>query len=350
MIPESPVVGFLLSVGQAVGGGHFMRCLSIARALAALGIRSFFFTSSLSESLYERCAAAGITFKAVNLSSTREVDLTISDSGIDILVIDGQEFGENWRQQMAKATRKLVIMDDLNDPPVHTADAVVNALPGAERLGYPGSAEKAELFLGPKYAPLGPEFAEPIHRAEGAPHTILINFGASDPAGFTFPVLKALTESLPAQGPDFMRVVTGPAMAPAEVDLVRSWVSAHSNLQHYHDCHDMRGLMVEADLAISALGGTVYELAATGVPTLGVPVSANQALLYQALKAESTWCHVMRIEPGNLGSLVSRTWQLWEDKRWLEQARVAACQWNDGKGSRRLAGKIAGLFEESFNG
>lgn len=343
---EAPVIGFLVAAGPEIGGGHLMRCLSVARALGELGAKAHFYAQPMPGPLAARCAALGIRIETPYPMQPDEVDACAFRAQVDVLVIDGYEFDESWRQRLQRPHRPLVVMDDLNDPPVVTARAIINSLPGAERLDYECSSPQAELWLGPEFAPLGPEFAQPHNMSAVLRKGLLISFGASDPAGYTLPVLEALLETLPESPPMPVRVVTGPAMESCQVSQVQSLIAAQGGFEHHHDCRDMRELMLHSGLAISALGGTLYELAACGVPTVAVAVSRNQTMLAEALADQAQWCRVVDATPGNAGLIVSQAWACWRDQPWRLSAIAAASHWVDGHGSKRLAKKIFALAEQ----
>lgn len=345
MNDESPVIAFLIAAGEHVGGGHLMRCLAIAQALQLQGARAMMVSAPLEPALAARCDAAAVPLQTLNPLTEGGVAALLEDRGVELLVIDGYRYDEAWRQALCRASRPLVVLDDINDPPIQTADAIINALPDAKRLGYERSASGAELWLGERFAPLGPNFANPAPLNPADRHGLLLNFGASDPAGYTLPVLKALLASRPiGNAPRPIWVVTGPAMSPGQVDLVSKLAGSTSDVEHLHDVADMHALMCRAGLAVSALGTTVYELAATAVPTIAVAVADNQRRLAETLAGHASWCRVLAVEPSGANEIAVQTWQLWRDRDWRIQAMREAAQWVDGLGSQRLARKMLGLI------
>jgi len=50
------------------------------------------------------------------------------------------------------------------------------------------------------------------------------------------------------------------------------------DLIRFPDAQQMNSLMIDADIAISAAGQTLYELASLGVPTIAIAVADNQDL------------------------------------------------------------------------
>lgn len=347
MTAELPTIGFLVAAGREVGGGHLMRCLAIAGVLDGLGAEVHFFSGELPAPLAARCMAEGIPVETLSPLDTETTVGRISRIGVDVLVVDGYRFDESWRQSLRRSDRKLVVLDDMNDPPVHTADAIINALPGADQLGYGDCAPQSEHWLGPKYAALALAFAKPVNLTPESRNGMLVSFGASDPAGYTLPLIRALQASMPTDPPMPIRIVTGPAMDSKLVQRIRSQLSSDDRFEHHHDCRDMRELMVRSGLGVSAAGSTVYELAACGVPTVAVAVSRNQQLLAASLKRQATWCHIIKATPNEPKQLAQKVWDTWFNLSWRQAAMQEARHWLDGQGSRRLAERILKLAREA---
>ncbi len=347
MSNESPTIGFLVAAGERVGGGHLMRCLAMAQALQSQGARALVFSAPLDRALARRCDAAGVMLHQQDPLTVATVNPMLDAQAVDLLVIDGYDFGEAWRQSLRRRSRPLVVVDDLNNPPVQTADAIINALPGAARLGYETSAPNAALWLGETYAPLGPAFAAKASGSLADRPGLLLNFGASDPMGYTVPVLRAMLASRPAEDvPRPIWVVTGPAMSADRVAEVAALAESGTGVEHLHDVADMHALMSRAGLAVSALGTTVYELAATAVPTLAVAVADNQRRLAETLAGHASWCQVLEVGPSDAAGIARQAWGLWQDLRWRESAIREASGWVDGLGSRRLAQKMLSLIRQ----
>jgi len=69
-------------------------------------------------------------------------------------------------------------------------------------------------------------------------------------------------------------VIVGKAFQ--NIDEIKKNADKNTNLIYYPDANKMKKVMLESDIAISAGGQTLYELARVGVPTIGICVAENQ--------------------------------------------------------------------------
>jgi RimJ/RimL family protein N-acetyltransferase len=99
---------------------------------------------------------------------------------------------------------------------------------------------------------------------------VLVNFGGFDAAMQTHHAMLALAD-FPELEVDFVGGADNPAWARMQVMAASrpNW-RLHSFVSHFHQ------LMIEADLFIGAGGGTSWERAAMGLPTICIAVSNNQ--------------------------------------------------------------------------
>jgi RimJ/RimL family protein N-acetyltransferase len=96
--------------------------------------------------------------------------------------------------------------------------------------------------------------------------------------------------------------------------------------------------MEKADLAVSAAGSTLYELAATGVPTVAFAVAENQIAVLEALvNREIVWgCLSPQTDNGeSLTSVVEAAISAGRDE--IKARRQRGMSLVDGRGSDRLA-------------
>lgn len=190
----------------------------------------------------------------------------------DIPEVDGavaiaDSYGTSPAALHAVATRAAaaVYLDDLeldDYPP----GLVVHSAPGPlDRSG-----RRAEWLIGPAWQPMPAAFwtIAPRNPVAATIGSVLILMGGTD--------LRDLGGRLAA--------LARPAFPDSRIHLVRgagvlgeepvsSAVTVHRSLSP----ESLRDLMLDADLAISAAGQTLYQLAQCGVPTLMVGVADNQA-------------------------------------------------------------------------
>jgi spore coat polysaccharide biosynthesis predicted glycosyltransferase SpsG len=127
-------------------------------------------------------------------------------------------------------------------------------------------------LLGAKYILLRKEFWDDTQKEiKENIESIMITFGGDDVRKMTPNILKLLTENYPCF---IKRVIIGKGFHG--VGDIENLKDEKTKLIYYPDANKMKKIMLESDIAISAGGQTLYELAKIGVPTIAVGVSDNQ--------------------------------------------------------------------------
>ncbi|PIB90840.1 UDP-2,4-diacetamido-2,4,6-trideoxy-beta-L-altropyranose hydrolase [Caulobacter sp. FWC2] len=262
---------FVCAAGPAVGGGHVMRSLTLARALEARGAGCAFMDSPEVAKVLDAFAP---DMARVN-----------SDDDFDALVFDSYALTADDHRAVAKGRPSLVI-DDLANRPL-AADLVLDSGPARTAEDYAGLVPPAaRLLLGPGYAPVRPAFAALreaalARRAERAPvRRILVSLGLTDVGGITGRVVGLLR---PIIGAVTLDVVLGGG-APSLADL---WALAADDprLALHVDTQHMPELVFDADLAIGAGGSTTWERCVLALPALTLILADNQVAAARALEA-----------------------------------------------------------------
>jgi spore coat polysaccharide biosynthesis predicted glycosyltransferase SpsG len=99
----------------------------------------------------------------------------------------------------------------------------------------------------------------------------MITFGGADICNLTSKVLKLLVDAYPQLN---KKVVIGKGFRnTSEIEAIKD----HNTELIYHpNAAEMKNVMLESDVTISACGQTLYELARIGVPTIGICMVENQ--------------------------------------------------------------------------
>jgi spore coat polysaccharide biosynthesis predicted glycosyltransferase SpsG len=100
---------------------------------------------------------------------------------------------------------------------------------------------------------------------------ILVTFGGSDPRKMTLKILKFLTKYFPKAN---KTVIIGKAFE--NIDTIKSIKDKNTLFYDSPSGETIKNLMLKTDIAISAGGYTLYELARIGVPTIALSVVDNQ--------------------------------------------------------------------------
>ncbi|MBT0584949.1 PseG/SpsG family protein [Alteromonas oceanisediminis] len=299
---------FVVQASKNMGTGHLMRCLALAQVFDNHDIESTFLLDEASlASAKQRHDWTGRIVAhhyAADLAD-RSVDVKRAarqcGSLPDWVIVDGYQFDAEY----CGAWRALGCRVALFDDGVHDARAL----------------ESADCVLaGTDYRLLRREFWSIMPLPVTQRHSLTLSFGGSDPANITQPLLLAL-ERLNFSGP--VRVVTGQAYADPQ--RIGRFVGQSSlTIQHIHAAQDMADVWSNARLAVSAAGGSQFELAVCETPSILVVVADNQRAATEQAVAEG-WCesillthatseHSGGASQNDIDAIAQRILALWEDE------------------------------------
>lgn len=331
--------------GPKIGGGHLMRCLALAEAARARGHDVCFV--SVRSGLASLVTAAG--FPVVDLDPVPHVpEATPPHAGwlslpwdrdaeacaalaaarsIDWVVLDHYGLDARWTDRLRRACPGLRVLavDELDDRPL-AADLVLDAWrlqAGPRRHPVTGT------LAGPAFALLRPEFAAlreaALARRGGAVRRVLVLPGLMDAAGLAPLALAAL------EGSGLAAEVVMGAQAQS-VAAVRQLIAGRPDRSLVLDAGDMAARMAAADVCIGAGGGTALERCCLGLPTVAVPVAANQENGVAALAARGALVPLSLAEAraGGLRAALERAIAA------APQIAAAAARLCDGLGAGRV--------------
>jgi len=260
------------------------------------------------------------------------------------LVADHYGLDACWEEQLlaglsgGEPPPRLLVIDDLADRP-HQADLLLdqNFFGETTHQRYQGLVPpQCRQLLGPHYALLGPEYAQlhPLVPPRSELRRVLVFFGGVDPANLTGRALEALLD--PALADLAVDVVLGGQSphreAVAELLARRPHTTLHGPLP------SLAGLIARADLAIGAGGATTWERACLGLPSLVVPIAANQLPFAEALAQAG---HLQLL--GDTATVTAdQIRAALQDRTAGPFAREAGCELTDGWGLSRLAMAMLG--------
>lgn len=270
-----PRILFVVNAGPAVGGGHLMRSLTLAQALAAQGAACVFVGPPAVAELLDAFAPQIPRIAAEDLAAAAVRE------AFDAIVFDHYGLGEPDHRAMAQG-RPVLVIDDLADRPLG-ADIVLDSGPGRKAADYLGlTAETTRLLLGPTYAPVRPEFAalrEPALAWRGEPvQRVLVSMGLTDVGGVTARIVDLLRPRIQDIGLDVVLGGQSPSL-PGLAKIARR----DPRLTLHVDTPHMARLTAEADIGVGAAGSTTWERCVLGLPTLMVVLADNQRAAAQAM-------------------------------------------------------------------
>lgn len=188
----------------------------------------------------------------------------------DIVFIDSYLADKDFYEKISELTALTIYIDD-NIRIDYPKGIVINGTILAEEMNYP-LTENIEYLLGSQYIPLRHEFWDiGVKEIRSALESIMITFGGDDLKDLTPGILKVLINEYPHIN---KKIVIGRGFK--NITEIENLKDKKTELIYYPDANGMLKLMIESDIAISAGGQTLYELARIGLPTVAVGMAYNQ--------------------------------------------------------------------------
>lgn len=260
-------VFILTEGGRNIGFGHITRCTALYQAFEERGIISKFIANgddSVIDLLYSKDYEIfdWIDEKERLLELIQNVDITIVDSYLADIEI---------YKTISECVKIPVYLDD-NKRLDYPKGIVVNGAIYAEELNYPVK-KGVTYLLGSEYMPLRKEFWNvPEKEIKENIESVMITFGGDDVRNMTPGVLRLLKNNFPEL---IKNVVIGKGFK--NIREIEKLKDDKTNLIYYPGAEEMKNIMLESDIAISAAGQTFYELAVTGTPSIAVKIAENQS-------------------------------------------------------------------------
>jgi len=259
---------FLTEGGANIGFGHVSRCLSLFQAFGAEGFETRLLVNG-DDSV--KGILGDVPFEVFDwahaLAVAREEEFL---KGFDAAVVDSYLAGCFCYERISKNVKCPIFLDDfvrLDYPP----GVVLNWSIVAEELNYP-QKPGLRYMLGPKFISLREPFWDvPRKIVPAAVASVLITFGGDDSKNLSPKVMGLLNSRFPGLK---KTVIVGDAFKNGkEIEAMKD---ENTCLLFGPDGSGMKDAMMNADLAISSGGQTLYELARTGTPAVVVAVAENQ--------------------------------------------------------------------------
>lgn len=316
--------------GKDIGFGHITRCLSLYQAFE--------------ESVYPARLIVNGDETTANISSavSAEVFDWIANEerfddlleGAHIAIIDSYLAKKEIYRKISERAEIAVYIDD-NMRMDYPAGVVINGAIFAEEMAYPRSKD-VTYMLGVKYIPIRKEFWTAEDKKPGGDiGSIMITFGGDDATNTTPRILKALIEKYPDA---IKKVVIGRAFEHKE-DIERL-KGDNVELIYHPDAALMKTIMASSDIAVSAGGQTLYELARMGLPTIAVMVVDNQAANMKGWAKSGFIEDAGWWKDGDLaGRVLSSVEKLRSKEERIHKGSLGR-KFVDGQGSRRITKEL----------
>jgi len=343
-----------------IGSGHVMRCLVLAQGLTTQGHQVSFVCRPQAGDLIEFIGHKGFTVQLLAPPQTwlepqhsadyvawlqvpwqqDAQDVLTLVAAADLVIVDHYALNRDWQRDIKQALGcKIMVIDDLVRD--HHADLILDQtlLRGADE--YQPTHADSKILTGCEFALLNPLFSE--CREQALEHDklsfrpqLLLSMGGIDQPNATLLVLAALAAE-PALTRPLVTVLLGPR-AP-HYPQVKAFCLRHDDWVKQVDFVDnMAALMLQHQVAIGAPGTTSWERACLGIPSIIIPLAANQQTISRHLVAVAA---AYKIELDDIVDELMPTYKrLLQNWSALRNHNLKLC---DGFGLKRVLTAIAHL-------
>lgn len=322
---------FRAEAGPGVGGGHAMRCLALAEALAARGWHAALLTGADAWPVPRwRNAGFDVLPLAATPGSSEDARVTagyLAGMHADLLVLDGYLFPPGHAAASRSPAGEIVLRFDDLGTDTGTADIVLNGNAGAQIRFAHDHASARRRLLGADYFLVRREVAA----ASAAPEAgrIALTLGAAAEPSLLIEIARGIAEG----------------SADVSVDCVGPFETtpgAMPEMPHRIRCMGPDGLveaLSRAALVVCGAGVTALEAASLGVPTMLVTVADNQVPGARAIDAAGAGRYMGNLETVR-GKIPLAVAALVRDAAQLATMSANARALVDGRGAARVADVI----------
>lgn len=353
-----------------IGMGHVMRCLSVAEAAAdrdSLHPPVFITADAGCRAMIEdrgfRVIVLNTDFRDMMSELPRLEDILRREQNIagTVLLVDSYQAHSAYYSALKKMEAgkyvRVACFEDMGK--TYPADLLINYNIYAPDLEQnyrgPGVENPKRVLLGARYMPLRKAFQKPAEYVVKDKVTdVIITTGGSDPHFATAAFVEALRgdETIAGQG-IHLHLVSGPFNRFAD-ELKRRYQNCGEREQHdngisitiHENVKDMRSLLLESDVVISATGSTIYEVSSLGVPMIVFYFAENQRQGAEALEKRTDIVNAGCFA-GNGAAVADRIRTTLKrcigDKEYRERLHRQEKGLIDGKGAHRIAEQLLEL-------
>ena len=268
---------FRADAGPTIGAGHAVRCLALAEMLCGEGWHCVFAANAGFESALPFARPAGVEIAESTGDSPGDQAALAAKwpDGFDLAVVDHYDLDVAYERELTSVAKKVLVIDDLLKRP-HDCDLLVSPAPPptvrAEEIGARRS------LLGPDAALLRQQFIKARDEKlleeddPNSPLRVHIALGGTSQRALVGRILDGLSLL------DVSLSVTVLGDLPEIDGLV-----PHIKIDRIPVTGDAASLLAGCDIAIGACGGSAFERAVLGLPSIALVLANNQEHVAQML-------------------------------------------------------------------
>lgn len=346
-----------------IGMGHVMRCLSVAEAAADTDCMHppVFITADegcrgMIEDRGFRVIVLNTDYRDMMSELSQLEKLFCEKEGSfhkrqDVLLVDSYQVSREYYLALRKFVAVACFEDMGKAYPVNLLINYNIYATGLEQ-NYKASGQESHVMdrypqsvlLGVSYMPLRKAFQEPVaYAVRDRVTNVIITTGGSDPCFAAAAIADALYREL-VNAQIHLNIISGPFNRFA--DQLKSMYREDAYVTVHENVKDMKSLLFNSDVVISATGSTIYEVSSLGVPMIVFYFAENQRQGAEELEkltdivnagsfAEESETVAVRIREAVKRCI--------SDKAYRELLNRQERGLIDGRGAHRIVEQLAGL-------
>ena len=338
----------------ATGAGHLMRCLTVAQELQKKLIHPeevcFLCAEEASAELLRsrKMPVQVLKTDPADLEGELPVLETLPGDRTSVFLVDSYYVTDAYLSGLKRFGR-VFLLDDMQQH-AFPADGVINYnLFASEEKYRELYGTKIPQYLGAPYVPVRQQFCKASADYELADRVtdLLITTGGGDRDNIAGEILEELCEHCLKDRKVRYHLVVG-KFNPNR-DRLEQYAAEHPEVILHCDVQDMAGLMAQCQLAVTAGGTTIYELAVLGVPFVCFSYAENQEGLTEWIGKQGiagyagAWHHA---EAQTLEQIGVWCVKAYEDRAVRQRAYEAERILIDGQGAARIAQILLSAYRE----
>ncbi|MCK1707602.1 UDP-2,4-diacetamido-2,4,6-trideoxy-beta-L-altropyranose hydrolase [Bradyrhizobium sp. 146] len=273
------LIVFRADADPVIGGGHVMRCLTLATEMQRRGADVLFICSPGTADVVPALARSGAAwFEADERDwNTALMEDKLTGTPIDLIVVDSYRLGEPFERSLRQYTRRILVIDDAPTRS-HDCDLLLDTTLDRSADEYAGLVPKHCCVLaGASYTLVRSAFAElratclEQRNASSQLTSVFVSLGLTDVGGRTAAIVRSLVTL-----DNLSRIIVVVNPAAPSFDEIIALQKADDRVEVHVDPPEMAELMASAHVAIGTPGTSSWERCCLGLPSVLIIVADNQ--------------------------------------------------------------------------
>ena len=325
-----------------IGTGHIMRCLAIAGQLHRLGIEAVFVTADRQAShlIIER-GYLNVVLDSDWKNMEAETDsfmALLPPKSTNVVLVDSYFVTKAYFEQISRSGR-IFYIDDLNKETYPVAGLINYNIYGPKE-DYSGYViRNTKLLLGPSYAPLRDEFSDNSQHVYRGVKKILVTSGGTDEYNFIGNFLEAVFHSEDLNKREYYCIL---GIFNKNTKSLLKKYGSFPNIHLLQNVNNMSFYMKMCDMAVTAGGTTIYEICASGLPSVLYTLADNQLQIARTFADQGIipWAGDIRENMSLCIQNIEDLIEQYSDRSLWEQKSAQLHSIVDGKGAYRVAKEL----------